>query len=354
MKRYQLLIQSFCLCLFCMLTIIANAFADRRPLPFSTVQEQQAFTTRAKRFAKLWLSRRQQNVVPQLLAMLSAESSPQLREHIVVALGRIEDRKVLPTLDKVYAKAKTQRAGQVTSSNQVQWRDNISLARIQLARGRIQARQMNGLAKLNRIAREVGTDWLGIQRIASRLRTQMRDSRTLYQALKSDELIIIEEFHDVLYRMGKRGEDIRKLGAFNLQLWSNGNKVPDVLHSSSQTLLSTSSMSDQQEVAFWLNRAMPPNKGGFDPGHFLDLGPTAKLQLFAYMRNLLRKAQTQPETFTYTRSYRAALQAAAETGDQRYLPLLQQLSKTKDRWVQRYARQSLRQLGNRDSVVAFP
>lgn len=324
------------LALFC---LVWPAYADKRPVPFTTPAQQQAWNGRTQRFAQLWLQRHKKSVTKPLLKMLADEPTPYLREHIVIALGRIEDPQAVKPLESLLRKS-LQSAKHLSSTQQ---RQEVPTFRIQLALARIQARKLRGTKKLDAIAKSVNRDWAGIVRTAGKLRSQIKERMGIYEVQESEERFVVEEFVDVLYRMGKQRQNIRALDAYQLPFWPQHT-----------AMLQASSLSDRMEVQYWLKRSWPPNSSLFDPAHLLDLGPTVVPELMKYLKATLSLARSNPQTFAKVRSYRDAFNAAATTRNQSFAPILKSFTTVDDRWMKIYAKRALKQLQTGGDSVAFP
>ena len=315
-----------------------SSFAEREVgLTPGSAQAKQ-LDTRAQRFAELWVARRTREVAPQLVKMLKEEPTVELRRALVTGLGRLED----PQAEKPLQLLLKQRLKDTTSR-----RDQIEPFRIQLAIGRIRARNLKGKARLDIIARAVGKNWASLQQDAKRLRLRLQDRLGIYEAQKSDDRFIIEEFYDVLYRMGKRGENIRGLGAYNLILWPQ-----------QKPLLSASALSDKEESRFWIQRALPPSSLGLYPSHLLDLGPQVKDELLQAMKTALATVKRDPTTAKDKNivGLRSLFIAAVATGDKRFIPLLRAFDAVPDNDVRFYASHAIQRLeeGQPLASIAFP
>ena len=228
------------------------------------------------------------------------------------------------------------------------WRDHVAVHRIKLALGRIAARGLKGERRLNVIAASVGTTWPKLKLSARQWRSQLKQDRmATYKLQEAPQNFIFTEFHEVLYRMGKRGENIRALGAFDLVLWPQQEPV-----------LSAASMSNQAEIRFWLSQAAPPSAVGFYPQHLLDLGPQVPTYLLQALRAALPKAKKNPSALAGRNivGLKAMFDAAAGTGDRRFVPLLREFQKVNDQWTRNFAQDALARLqaGTGLAGVAFP
>ncbi len=308
------------------------------PLQEVTVQKH------TRQFAQLWLSRRQKRVTPQLLQILNADPSRFLRERVVMALGRIEDPAALPALQALLVRVKALGPPQPFACDGIRFKD-VPPYRVQLAIGRIKARSLKGIPKLNAIAREIGKTWPSVQGDAHRLRLKLQKRLGVYEVQESDQRFILDEFHDVLYRMGKRGENIRDLGGYNLLIWPQ-----------QKPFLDTAALSDQAEQRFWLNRALPPSKIGFRTAHLLDLGPQLPVMLTRYLKIALSKSQANPQLVARTSAYKCLFDLAVATNDRNFIPILRQFQKVNDREVKIYAIIAEKQLKRGEGVsrVEFP
>lgn len=319
--------------------------------PYNSPQQKQAFDARARKFGTLWLNRNQRRISPELLQMLNAEPTVQLRERIVIALGRLEDPASAPSLRKLLTVAEAEARNPVSAPQ----RDKIAPFRIRLALGRIGAKNLRGLAKLNQISRSLGTNWTGIQKMAAQTKTKLHNKRTRRQAQNSQDRFIVEEFYDVIYKMGKQGQPIQSFGADNLKIWDEDpSQMPDALYSHSQALMQAARLSETEEVKFWLNRAAPPNRTLFDPAHLLDLGPTVKPELMRALKLTLAIAKANPKALPMTVPQRAMFSAAAATGDRQFLPILKQFKTVDDQGTKVFATYSVQQLTQGAEAIPFP
>lgn len=333
------------------------AHARRESLPYNTPQEQTAYRGRTRKFARLWLGRNQRNVTPDLLQMLKAEPSSQLRAAIVVALGRIENPQALQPLQSLLVNAQAQQ--RVSSPNNIILRDDIPVFRIRLALGRIKSRGLKGTAKLNTVAREVGKSWPSLKQDAQRMRVKLQSRMGIYEVQKSEDRAIVEEFYDVLYRMGKRGENIRALGAFELILWKNDTtNVGNGIRSAEQAKLFASSLSNRKEIDFWFKRSLPPSTAWLSAGHVLSLGPQVPDVLMTHLKLALRQIKAKPSLVEGTGAYRGLFNVAVATGERRFLPILRDFQKIDDpqHGMRIRATVAIEQLekGGGSSTVIFP
>lgn len=281
--------------------------ADKEPRFFRTPAQQKQENRNANRFGQLWLARRTRKIAPELLQMLAVESNTGLRVAIIKALGRLEDPQAIKPL-----RALGQR----------------------LAVGRIEARRLHGRRKLDAIARSIGTTWPALQIEAKRLRLRLQNRMGSYQAQEDPQRFVLEEFYDILYVMGKRGENIEKLGAFDLMIWSNdSSNTAAGLRSPEQAKLFAASLSNPAEIEFWLRRSLPPSALHFSPAHLLDLGPQVPQALKKYLKIYLRQAKSNPQKFARTSSYTDLFETVAATGDSHFVPLLKEFLSVNDRWV---------------------
>lgn len=314
------------------------AFADRELGVLPGSAEAKQLEVRAQRFGQLWLSRRKRKIAPQLIQMLADEPNLGLRRALVVALGRLEDPQAEKPLRLLLKNAQSHPAAR---------RDQVEPYQIRLALGRIKSRQLKGTAKLNAIAREVGKTWPSLQQDAQRLRVKLRDRIGVYEAQESDDRFIIEEFYDVLYRMGKRGENIRALGAYNVVLWPQ-----------QKPLLSASALSDKQESRFWIKRATPPSSVGLYPSHLLELGPQVPNELLQAMKVALVTAQRNPSSVAGNKivGLRSLFIAAVATGDKRFIPILRSFTAVSDSWVKHYSSGAIQRLNQGQTLasIEFP
>ena len=322
--------------LFSVVSLLAVVSVTQpQPRTLRNPAQKQSWDKPARRFGQLWLQRRTRKVAPELIKMLAAERSPGFQEAIIIALGRLEDPKAIKPLR---ARLVTLRSNSNSIFSYKGEKREIPVFRVQLALGRIQARQLRGRPKLDAIAKSIGTTWPALQGQARRLRSELQDRLKVYKAQEDPNRFVLEEFYDILYVMGKRGENIKKLGAFDLMIWSNDpSNVAAGLRSQEQAKLFAASLSNQAEIEFWLGRSMPPNKFRFSPAHLLDLGPQVPQSLRKHLKIYLREAKANPRNFARTKSYRSLFQTVAATNDSRFVPLLKEFLSVEDQWVKNFA-----------------
>ena len=312
--------------------------ADREVGAVPGSAQAQQLDVRAQQFGQLWLARRKTQVAPQLVKMLADEPTLALRRNLVIALGRLEDPLAEKPLRQLLQRARNHPTLQ---------RDQVEPFRIQLALGRINARNLTGRAKLDTVARSVGKNWASLQQDAKRLRVQLHDRVGIYEAQQSHDYFIVKEFYDVLYRMGKRGENIRALGAYDLVLWPQ-----------EKPLLFASELSDKEESRFWIKRASPPGEVGLYPEHLLDLGPQVPDELLEATKTALSTAKRDVSSVQNRKivGLRSLFIADVATGDKRFLPLLRAFADVPDNDVRFYAAHAVRRLnqGQPLSSIAFP
>jgi len=316
------------------------------PIPANNPVEQQESLRRHRQFGKIWLNRRTISATQPLLELLTSEQQQHLRERLIIALGRLEDpQAVQPLQDLLKHVRHAQRRGRPLEEP-FEPRDDIPVYRINLALGRIGARDLTGEAKLNAIARSVGTTWPKLRALGNQLRKAIETQHTAkYRIQDSDESGIIEEFYYVLYEMGKKGEDIQLLGGYDLLIWPNDKAILDA-----------ASLSNDAEIKFWLDRATPPSVGGFYPEHLIDLGPRVPDALLEQLKKALAKVKADPAV---VKNFGGAglgpmMKAAAATEDPRFIPILREFEKIKDRGTRIHTAKALRAMEGKLPVLTFP
>ena len=322
--------------------------------PFLAPEELSAYNQRAQRFAKLWLQRKSKTVTPELLEMMQNEPIAAVRQAMIVALGRLENPQALPALQQLSQRLQQLPMGNDGYSQSEAARDRIALYSVQLALGRIGARNLRGEDKLNSIASKIGTTWPQLKQDAARLRALSKTRLGIYDVIESKDRFILEEFYDVLYRMGKQGEDLSRLGASEIAIWENPKQsVGQGLRAQEQLKLEAASLSDAAEIEFWLNTTRPPSKAHLAPGHLLDLGPQVPVLLEKHLKSLLAEAKTQPQIMSKTSTYTRWFRAAAATGDRRFAPIFLEFQKVDDRRTKIEASQALTQLNSKFGLAAI-
>ena len=334
--------------------------ASRFPAPFQTQEQRTQWGKRNQKFGRIWLTRHQ-NPKKAALAILpfvreKVDQNADLRIRAIIALGRIESPIAQKPLQKLLEETV---ATQKQRADGIAWIDNIPQWRIQFALARIQSRDLRGKARLEFVAKALGTTWpkirtLGVQWRAKVQGPQSRDG--IYDFLRKSPKVMLEEFAQLLHDMGKQGQNIKALGANDLLVWSDSPNLPSALYSSQQALILTAHMTREQEIRFWLLRSTPPHVGTMSPQAFLDLGPPAVQALKVALAQLLPKAIADPKIVADVNGIgcQTLFKAAAASCDQSFIPLLEKFQDVKDRWVYAEATQAIADLKSGEGAWMLP
>ena len=278
--------------------------------------ERQEWLERNWRFAHLWMARREKDVVPEITPFLE-DSDEDLREHAARALGRLEDARAEAPLQHKLEQVQKVKSSADYSAADYEDKRMIPEQTLRLALGRIKARDLEGKAKLNKVAESVDLTYNGVVYLAQKINAQYKSENPSErrQAGEGRGTAIVLEIVDVLYTMGKKGENIADFEPMRLAF---GPAIAMKLKAATLPL--------DQEIQLILDYTAQPTGGAFDPAYLVDLGPRATEMIIQRLEDMHRNPQR------YNLSSRAAVgptylfKAAGMTADPRVVPLLQQLA----------------------------
>lgn len=272
--------------------------------------EERAWLERNWRFANLWLARKEKDIVPEIIPFLD-DPDEDLRERAAKALGRLGDVRAEAPLQQ-----KLEQVQQIQSSTNDEAGRMVPEQTLRLALGRIRARDLKGQAKLDKVAESVDLTYAGVARLAQLIQAQYKsenpDERR--QAGEGQGAAVVLEFVDLLYAMGKNGENIENFEPTRLAF---GPALAMKLKAATLPL--------EQEIQLILDYTAQPKGGAFDPSYLVGLGPRATEMIVQRLADMHRTPQQ------YNLNTRGAVgptylfDAAAMTGDPRVIPLLQQI-----------------------------
>lgn len=345
------------------------------PSPFKSQAERVRYGQRNREFARLWLSRARnpdetaRKILP--FALEHVGGSADLPPRAVIALGRIESPVALEPLKKLLVaviqndKQVLQNPGRAPSST-----IQVSRYYLQFALARIQSRNMKGVARLDFVARKTGTTWASVRRQARVWKSRVRDPKNIEASYEfrgglHSPRLALEEFAQLLHDMGQRGENVKALGASDLLVWPSGRVAGGglcALFDPQQTVILTANMTREQEIKFWLRRALPLQKtgdaraGSFSPQAFLDLGAPAVKALKVTLRDLLQRVKRNPSIVEDLGEIgpRLLFEAAAASGDREFLSILKAFVALKRGPLVEYARRDVRLLENGEGGAILP
>ena len=234
-----------------------------------------------------------------------------LRENAARMLGRLEDPVTKAPLQKLLQGMQNG----ATRKNYV--RPEI----LKLALGRIEARNLRGEVKLNTIAKRVGLSWNNIAPLSRKVKADYA-SRTAGHR-------IIKEIVDILYGMGRRGEDIQPL-IQKLELYPP-----------QKVLLQSASLPPNKRAKVMVDylaqlNTVSPWDGDLAEIYLLDLRASAATAI------LQKLQQMKKGTAKYGRTGPVELfQVAALLDERRAIPLIQHFQKTAKQPMSGYAQGAL-------------
>jgi hypothetical protein len=327
-------------------------------------EEQKAYDKRYERVCAIWLARHQRDVAAELLPFLYDEV-PLLRLRVVAALGKLESAVAEQPLQealvavlrhnvaRLEAKLKTLETnkksdipdrGIDTSAVETSLRREIETAReklaefepaesappiknaellrelpeftLRLALARIRSRNLKGQAKIDALCAGMGTTWQEVRQFS----VKIYGPKSSGYELQSPQGVMVSVIVDVLYHMGKKGENIEP---FEQAL---------TLSNAQRTKLKAATVSTEEEIKLILDyvaqvKINKEEDHALAVSHLLGLGKQIETPLFerlTYLRTHL--PENQIETVHGKRigaGYISLFRAARNTGNPRFVPLLQ-------------------------------
>ena len=331
--------------------------------PYNSEAGRIRWGERNREFGRLWLSRfddpdeTARKILP--FALEKVDENADLRERAVITLGRIESPLALEPLEFLLAHPEERRQKAVQHSRS---ENEISLFSLKFALARIQSRDMKGAERLNFIGRAIDYRWPAV-RMAGRawkadLHSPGPNKRSSYDYQDSDDPKIIEEFAQLLHDMGQRGENIKALGAEELLVWPEINKMGNA----AQSVILTANMTRDEAIKLWIARALPPQpdevrrEGSLAPQALLDLGAPAVEALKVALRDLLERAKRDPMVVDGMRGVgpHTMFEAAAASGDTDFLPILQGFVELNAGWTGSVAKEAIDKLKSGEGSTILP
>lgn len=300
--------------------------------PFHNPQERAAWHQSYRRFVNLWVDRHKRDVTREILPYLQDPVKVQ-RARAARALGRLESAAAESELRKVMQRMKSDAKWSQSSG--------VPYPTLQLALGRIDAREMTGQQKLSAVAKSVGLNWNEVTRLSRKINAPVT-LKEKYAAPGSPGAEIVNEMVDVLYQMGKQGEEIKP---FVKQL---------TLSLGQQTKLQAALVSKQQEIKIILDRLSFPKgtKGSAQllQNHLVGLGKEAS---DAVIRRIDHMRQ-HPEKYPQQLGYNMVFGLAAITADRRALPILKKFEKNSNVYIRQQAIIAKWDINSRSSFPLVP
>jgi hypothetical protein len=282
----------------------------RERLPYSNEAERQSWIERNRHFAQSWLARHERNVTSEIIPFLD-DPDEKLRERAAKALGRLEDPGGEAPLQK-----KLEQVEKISTAGGYREIHGVPAYVLRLALGRIRAHNLKGREKLDKIAADVGLTYDKVLELTQQLETSLKSKRPL-ERQKAERSLANEislEFVDILYTMGKQGENIEALESERMAV---GPAIEMKLKGATLPL--------DQEIEVILDYATQPHGGAFDESYLVELGPRATEKIIERLKEIHRDPRKYncyaPGAVGHAHFFRAA----AMTNDRRMIPYLKQI-----------------------------
>ncbi|RYX80745.1 hypothetical protein EON83_27330 [bacterium] len=325
----------------------------------SPEQKREAYLLSQKKWGQkniqltdLYMQRFKRNVTSDVIkvAMGEENESADQRNRAIVILGRLEDPLAEQPLSQLLKIAKDNEKllfqGKLPAAQ-----DLLIPWRIEIALGRIRARDLKGVSRLESIAKSIELTWPEVQKFGDELKVAAVEKDSWKREIVRDsyQLDVVTEFVDVLRIMGRRGEDLSTTGALRLSYTPLG---------AIEYVLEASHMSRANEAKWWLDRAIAPAKRGFYPRDMLGLGEDMKPMLLSALEKSLQLYQQNSNLYEERSlswiTLRTMLETASATGDQMYEPILDKFSHIDNKSISSSASQALEGLKSGGSASLVP
>lgn len=283
-------------------------------------------TARMRSFDAIWQERKTRNVTLDIIPFLD-DTSSSIRFRAVQALGLLENPRAIEPLEaQMEFGGKSSPVGSIPSIT------------YDLALGRIASRNFKGQDKVATLAEQVGLSWPDLVRLSQKI----NDDKDRYSMQNTVGEQVMEEVVDLLYTMGKRGENV---GPIAQQL---------TLLPAQQVQIEASTLDDAKESEAILDHFMQLNVIRGEEyrlsNHLVRLGTVATSAILARLEEMKR----DPRPFQglepypgYPGAFRShlggdiILRTASGIDDPRLMPLFQHFTKSSDKEVRREAEMAI-------------
>ncbi|PQV64299.1 hypothetical protein B1R32_106145 [Abditibacterium utsteinense] len=348
---------------------VVYGLKESRRVDRRSQEEQVRWRLASRRMLTLWHERDKKNIVPELLK-LSSDVDPDLRERSVRLLGKAEDVRALAALKERLSSAEARFSS--TSSQfepHMKKNDSVPLEVLQLAVGRIEARQAKGMAKIDVLLRHCRflvragqwrtvrwSDVIQFSSGASRTFTSYDQVPSGWKHVKvnSPAFHILHEVLDVLRQEKRRGVSVESLAKQLVLL--GGYKV----------LLDTATLSSRQQIDKLFDYSFGIE--GFDVADYWLVNDLMELpveQIKIAVNERIKRVTEHPRLYPklWKKRFGEAFAPGLDPvwklssifGDNRTRILLKRFSeKYPTRWVGGEAKRSLEILEKNEGVVLFP
>jgi hypothetical protein len=318
---------------------LARAELRREDEPFVDSKDKDLWSKRNRRFAEIWLARKARNVTEEILPYLDDPFYPT-RVAAVRAIGRLEDPHAEPSLKAKLDLLSKDKDKIVTHGDRARM---IPATTLQFAIGRIQSRDLKGRAKVEALAKSMGLTWAEVGELSYKCNGRFKGA---HAAAGSPAIEIVREFVDVLYRMGKKGENIEPLA----------NSL--TLSPAQQVQIKAAKLSTEEEITLILDYAVSLKGVGGDSEHLIeehlmDLGPRANEMLRKKLEDIKEHPERYPDD-EYGTGRVTLLRAAGLSNDQRMLPLVKYFASSSNKWTRYDARRARDQIEHLSAIPSFP
>jgi hypothetical protein len=193
--------------------MLATGASERNGISYLPSEEREAYILRYAKFAKLRQAKRQQDITRDLIALM-ADPVQVLRIHAARELGRLECTAAEPQLAKLatHADRKIQKIKNIAEAREASSQMDydrlqaIPFPTLQLALGRIRARNLKGRAKIDALCQSVNLTFTDVVKLSQKVNSD--NSMERWQACGSMGQEIVDEVVDLLYAMRKHGENV--------------------------------------------------------------------------------------------------------------------------------------------------
>ena len=279
-----------------------------------------------RQFDALWQERKTRDVTPDIIPFLS-DKYPPLRSRAVQALGQLEAPESVEPL-QARKRIESYDAGA----------SRFSPLTFDLALGRIASRGLKGQDKVAAMMKQIGLSWPDLVQLSQKINGDT--DRYRMQSAPGEK--VMEEVVDLIYTMGKRGENVEAIAQ---QL---------TLLPAQQAQIKASSLDDAKESEALVDYLSNLYGARWEDirlsNHLVNLGDVATTSILARLQEMkqnpnqgqgLEPYPGHPGAFRQRMGCEMVLRAASQTNDPRMIPLFQHFAKSPHEWVRRDAEMAI-------------
>lgn len=323
------------------LGVLLQNRGDAMP-PSYDPQQLDARNKRAWKLYQVWRERTTRDVATEIAPYLQDEDR-LIREDAARALSRLKNKTAERILMQVQQQQNAKQKGapnkqEVVGGDRNSADGQIASPTLKLALGRIQSRDLKGRAKVEAIANSVGLSFAEVARLSATVNEWGKQS--VMAGTEGNE--IVQELVDVLYQMGKDGEDIASL---TKQMTLNPTQV---------VKLQGATLPVEQELKLIIDHVLSQKKVGiteeeFGATYLPSLGQPATEAIIASLDAVKQRRAEFERAGLVT-----LMRAAALTNDSRALSLLKEFGNNPDPKVSYYAIQAREAMENQSWYPPLP